>query len=126
MTRDARHEKLIAALIRQAAADAKSQKPRCGPGEKPHEIRAGACQWLDDTLPNWRQRQIPKKGYHSMALPHVVGAHLSGCPGARTIARTSTNPARPYICRLMVFKRLMGPSPCPRLQGRANAAATSP
>jgi|GEM_PF-4416000 len=61
-----------------------------------------------------------------MALPHFVWRTSErGYPGASTIARTSANPARPYSCRLMVFKRLICPSTCPLLQGSFSAAATS-
>jgi hypothetical protein len=52
-----------------------------------------------------------------MALPHFMWRTSERVhPGASTIARKSANPARPYICRLIVFKRLICPSTCPLLQ----------
>lgn len=36
---------------------------------------------------------------------------------ARTRARRSSNPARPYICRLIIFRRLTCPSTGPLLHG---------
>jgi hypothetical protein len=57
--------------------------------------------------------------------PRIGPPNRSAHPAFRTLARSSANPARPYICRLIIFSRLTCPSTGPLLHFPVSAAATA-
>src|SRR5215471_13561398 len=57
---------------------------------------------------------------HGAGPPAAVSA-----PYGKTRARRSSKPARPYIWRLIILRRLIWPSTWPVLQGVSTAAATA-
>src|SRR3954468_11141284 len=59
-----------------------------------------------------------------MTLAYAIPASLrQACPSTRQ--RSRSNPARPYISRLMTLSRLTWPSTCPLLHGSVRAARTA-
>jgi hypothetical protein len=59
-----------------------------------------------------------------MTLACAISASLrQACPSTRQ--RSRSNPARPYISRLMTLSRLTWPSTCPLLHGSVRAARTA-
>ena len=71
---------------------------------------------------NWQEDLLSL--FVNSALPQSW-CNLGGDERGKTRARSSSNPARPYIWRLSVFSRLMCPSTGPLLQLCSTAASTA-
>jgi hypothetical protein len=70
-----------------------------------------------------RQIAVDVKLRTSLVLPRVWCYRRQG--GCKTRKRSKSNLARPYIMRLMTFKRLTCPSTWPLLHSRVSAALTA-
>ena len=122
MALDKQERERLPATLRRSPAKAQdtyihtleSAEETHGDGEAAHRIAFSALKHSFEKVgDHWEPKEGGRKG------PSDAQAAKKG-----TRARRSTNPARPYICRLIVFSRFTCPSTGPLLHGSVTAAWT--
>ena len=74
-------------------------------------------------LPTWGQKS--GSGPHFVIVSTPVPGWVGGQLARRTRLRGSSNPARPYICRLIILMRFTDPSTAPELFSRVRPLSTA-